>query len=782
MELLTRAQDIEGPPVLTASEGSAREPLALLRQLNPDIADDVSTEQIARSMMPPTRLVVRNAHRADAQSLRVLAFLAKRGLTKLVLTLEESGAALPDELRTLTIHRLAPITSEQIGELVGARYAATVLPAEARRMLADAQATYRTVRWLVDRAQDAGCVSLLSTTLLFARVPPEAPGPWRLGEGGDTSIERAAAIAGELPLEWARATYGEAEIVDLQEGRRLVVADGQIRPESPAHGAEITAHMLSERRRVVVRSLLEDDALVSNSDAGLTESAAARLSDAARAAGLDFPSALVSRARRGYLAEGRAHAAALLPLPEEAGPEDLLLHALALALAANHLRLTALSSAGFSEDQLLEFAVVLTIAEFRGAPPQIADRIEVIVAALPQPHAAVVEALRSITLTEPEFDWDDLAAATMDARQSVVARSFALRILALRALMLGQPQTAADRLTQARALATLPVQYAMDEIIASAVLLFAPDVQLDAERVILPPDRIPTQDLFLAMIALYRGDLDTGAGYVHSALQMPDADAHFLTPILHGFASFAASLLKRPEAAERHLEALRSAPSALPLLMMARQFTEALAVVNIESIDPDVRTQAGHDVLERLGDQAEHAGFRALAILARLGGAFILDQRRDSPLLQKVVASALEDAPLEGIFRTYSLAAHAFLSDDTLTLASIAVSLHNQGFLLDAVGLSTHLPLSSSGLSRTVERAITRLANFRVDRVADRTGLDRILTPRETEIARLAAEGLTDREISVRLGIAQRTVNTHVTRILRKLGVPSRNRISGSLP
>jgi LuxR family maltose regulon positive regulatory protein len=48
------------------------------------------------------------------------------------------------------------------------------------------------------------------------------------------------------------------------------------------------------------------------------------------------------------------------------------------------------------------------------------------------------------------------------------------------------------------------------------------------------------------------------------------------------------------------------------------------------------------------------------------------------------------------------------------------------------------------------------------------------LTSRELEVLRLIAEGLTDREIAVRLVISRHTVHRHVSNILRKLGVSSR--------
>ncbi|HEX6508639.1 MAG TPA: AAA family ATPase [Chloroflexota bacterium] len=77
------------------------------------------------------------------------------------------------------------------------------------------------------------------------------------------------------------------------------------------------------------------------------------------------------------------------------------------------------------------------------------------------------------------------------------------------------------------------------------------------------------------------------------------------------------------------------------------------------------------------------------------------------------------------------------------------------------------------GMKPTARRAGTLLRELPRRRVRTER-----LTPRELEVARLVAEGLTNRQVAVRLGITERTAETHVDHILTKLDFTGRAQIA----
>ncbi len=71
-------------------------------------------------------------------------------------------------------------------------------------------------------------------------------------------------------------------------------------------------------------------------------------------------------------------------------------------------------------------------------------------------------------------------------------------------------------------------------------------------------------------------------------------------------------------------------------------------------------------------------------------------------------------------------------------------------------------------------RLISEFAHLRHTPDAPSAAALAALTPRETEVLRLVAEGLSNQEIAARLVVTEETVKTHVSRVLSKLGLRDR--------
>jgi non-specific serine/threonine protein kinase len=97
-----------------------------------------------------------------------------------------------------------------------------------------------------------------------------------------------------------------------------------------------------------------------------------------------------------------------------------------------------------------------------------------------------------------------------------------------------------------------------------------------------------------------------------------------------------------------------------------------------------------------------------------------------------------------------------------------------------AIGSALHARLFDEG--RRLDRAAAVAVGLdQKDQQRSTTRADRgrtVLSRRELEVADLVAKGMTDREISAELVIAQRTAESHVQHILTKLGFKSRSQIA----
>ncbi len=79
--------------------------------------------------------------------------------------------------------------------------------------------------------------------------------------------------------------------------------------------------------------------------------------------------------------------------------------------------------------------------------------------------------------------------------------------------------------------------------------------------------------------------------------------------------------------------------------------------------------------------------------------------------------------------------------------------------------------------------AFARRARVELAAMADRLGsraggTGGLLTPQEMRVAQLVAEGSTNREIAARLFVSGNTVECHLKKVLRKMGVGSRTHLA----
>jgi DNA-binding NarL/FixJ family response regulator len=76
--------------------------------------------------------------------------------------------------------------------------------------------------------------------------------------------------------------------------------------------------------------------------------------------------------------------------------------------------------------------------------------------------------------------------------------------------------------------------------------------------------------------------------------------------------------------------------------------------------------------------------------------------------------------------------------------------------------------------ARVLDQSVVNRAVYRMMERKDAIALARTLSPRETEIVKMIAVGLRNKEIALRLSIGEGTVKTHLHTIYRKLGVEGR--------
>ena len=180
---------------------------------------------------------------------------------------------------------------------------------------------------------------------------------------------------------------------------------------------------------------------------------------------------------------------------------------------------------------------------------------------------------------------------------------------------------------------------------------------------------------------------------------------------------------------------------------------------------------SGEPDLEVVG--AAEGGMQALDLIAQL------DARAQRP---DVVVMDLEMAPVDGIETTRQIRSR-YDDVEVVALTSFgeeervraALEAGASGYLLkdaDVDDVAAAVRAAHRG-ELQLDPAVARLLMSSL-RGISRDDVSSALTPRELEVLALVGTGRANKEIAAELSISERTARTHVSNILRKLGLASR--------
>lgn len=220
-------------------------------------------------------------------------------------------------------------------------------------------------------------------------------------------------------------------------------------------------------------------------------------------------------------------------------------------------------------------------------------------------------------------------------------------------------------------------------------------------------------------------------------------------------------------------------PDALsvPVGMVAQACAWAAAAAGDATRGSRILLEAAHQAAV---DQRRDACVELLHDAARLGAA-----AQARPLLQEI--AGLCDSPLAAVRVAY---VSALTHQDPAGLEAAGEWFAESGLMLAAAEAisAASTAWQDQGRSRQAAAAATRAAELaalcegaRTPQLAVTVRAAGTLTHRETEICRLAAEGLASRAIAAQLYLSVRTVNNHLQNAYTKLGVASRTELVGAL-
>lgn len=785
-------------------------------------------------------IVVDDAQDADEVSLQALAFAARRlradRVALLVASRPEGLRRLPEGLVRLAgaagVVTVNNLTCDEVHRLATALRGSPVTESSARRLHRHTGGHPLHVRVLLDAHRDTGeaiesPLAPTLTRLLTDRLMRCSPEATRLLHAltvlaSPSALHLAASVAQiDDPLAVA-AELADAGLIDVTNA-----AGGSMRPDAgaallaPRHQliSEVAYADIDAASRVEMHRRAAT--LVSGSAALRHRVTSSRAPDTALA------TALIAQAEADH-SRGAAQAAAehlytAASFAEQPDRSRLILRGADLLVALGRLSATRVDEVERLPDSARRSLVLaraaMAVGRFGEAKRMLNDawsRIGSDEDADDTVAATIAECLAIIALSDLDPDdvvrWGERIATTGAAALSttMIVHGMAMR---------GEFDEARRRAEEDLALATPVSHRAIDARLARGVVGAWSNRLEDARRdfsAVLSgaQDRSLLQTLsaraHLADVHLRSGNLVEAADMAAEGVQLlNDAQADWLAPLPYSVSAYVHTVLGDFEQATMHAAAAAA---------YARATGDAPAMIWSEAAWlrlADARGEA-HEVVE-VGDRMLTMGLDAVAEgINRWRAAYIeslatVGRMDDAAAVLRVLQHQLADSDdtslaAEVARARAALAGHA--GDSKAALAAL-----EEGLALDAVlsrplpralleltagsflrrigqrnQASEHLQNASRRLARMgarpwQERCARELAACGV-RPARRSRVEAHveLTPQERMVARLVAEGHSNREVAGELYVSVKTVEHHLSRVYAKLGVRNRVQMSAALP
>ena len=250
----------------------------------------------------------------------------------------------------------------------------------------------------------------------------------------------------------------------------------------------------------------------------------------------------------------------------------------------------------------------------------------------------------------------------------------------------------------------------------------------ETEAVLLPLGATP----LLALVALARGRAELAAGHY--------ADAYERLARLFDHNNVAFHPYLRGHALADLVDAARSSDGDLDLV---RRYVDEWQQIAADTTAPYLKAQLSYATAVLSEDDAEH-------------------------LFHAAIASAAEGWELYAARARFAYG--VWLRRIQRRATDARAPLREAAEIFNALGQETSAERALGELRASGETARRRIPEAWAE-----------LTPQELQIAQLAAQGLSNKEISERLYVSYRTVGTHLYHLFPKLGITSRNQLRDAL-